>query len=203
MIATRQLAFTFKAKVNGQEISPETIGLHSFNRFNREVEEFVAGNGRKLPMDEVRVSIESGSYKLLVALPALLASQVEPDLQRLARVESLRDVDQRRTIVVRHWQQRAKTEDGFSVEIGSSGFSLSTIRVARDTDFHTPDEDEWVEVEKYVVGTVVDIGGASKANVHLALDDGGTLIATSTEDYLRDQRQNCLYRKVQLHIAAQ
>jgi len=72
------------------------------------------------------------------------------------------------------------------------------------TERHTPDQDEWVAVEKYVRGKVVDLGGSTMANVHLVLEaTGGTLIAKSTPDYLHDQRQNYLYRTVQVRIAAE
>jgi hypothetical protein len=33
--------------VDGREITPETIGLNLFNRFNREVEDFLAAAGAK------------------------------------------------------------------------------------------------------------------------------------------------------------
>ena len=59
-------------------------------------------------------------------------------------------------------------------------------------------------MERYVLGRVVDIGGSTEANVHLVLEDTGKRIkATSTEEYLRDQRERTIcITKVQLQIAA-
>jgi len=202
MSDARSIAFTLKARIGGHEVTPETIGLHMFNRFNRQVEELIAGTGKVVALDEATVSIGPGSYKLLVVLPALVMSHLQPDLHRLERGQSLRDLDDRRAVIIKQWQQRAREEEGFSVEISGNAVGKGSIRVSRETDYHMPDEDEWVAVEKYVVGTVTDIGGVSKANVHLALDGGETLIVSSTEDYLRDQQKNYLYRKVQLHISA-
>lgn len=42
------------------------------------------------------------------------------------------------------------------------------------------------------------------ANVHLLNEDSGKkLVATSSENFLREQKENYLYRKVQIHVAAQ
>ena len=204
MNETHKLVFRLQARTDGQEITPETIGLSQFNRFNREVEEFLAGSGHKTPLDQVHVLIEDGSYALAVFLSAAVASSVEPDVQRLERENSLSMIDPRRAAVVRRWQDHARSEEGYAVSILPSDQTLPPVRISRDTDYHTPDQDEWVSTEKYVVGRVQEVGGSTRVNVHLALEEGGKpLIAASTENYLKDLRQNYLYHRVQIHVAAQ
>lgn len=203
MTEMRQIAFELKARVAGEEISAQTVGLSLFNRFNREVEHFIAGSRRDVSLDEAHVSIENGSYRLVVMLPALIAATVEPDVERLQSQASLDQLDARRAAVVRNWQERARREEGYQVSIISPRRSFRPVRISRETDYHAADQDRWVAVEKYVVGHVVDIGGSTEANVHLVLEDSGKRIkAASTEEYLRDQRENYLYHKVQLQIAA-
>ncbi|GMU21929.1 MAG: hypothetical protein AMXMBFR13_20170 [Phycisphaerae bacterium] len=71
------------------------------------------------------------------------------------------------------------------------------------TDFRIGDVVPWVKVEKYLFGTVVDMGGAQKANVHIRLDDSGDVVLIgSNQDYLRDQEENRLYRKVLVRVQA-
>ncbi|HEU6449658.1 MAG TPA: hypothetical protein VFV23_14595 [Verrucomicrobiae bacterium] len=200
----KQVVFTLRAKVNGKEITPATIGFSLFNQFNTEVEEFLIGSQRRLPLDEVHAEIEDGSYKLRLLLPVLLAATVEPDLHKLQKENSLGDVDPKRAAVVERWQKRARQNPDYLVGVESLERAFPPIKISNDTDYHTPDEDDWVAVEKYVVGTVVDMGGTTAANVHLLNEDTGKrLVATSSEDFLRDQRENYLYRKVQIHVAAQ
>ena len=203
MPETRQIAFELKARIAGEEITSRTVGLSVFNRFNHEVEHFISGSGRGVSLDEAHVSVEDGSYRLVVMLPALIAATVEPDVARLQTEDSLDRVDGRRASIVRRWQERARREEGYQVNIESPQRSFQPVRISRETDYHAADQDRWVAVEKYVVGRVVDIGGSTEANVHLVLEDTGKRIkATSSEEYLRDQRENYLYHKVQLQIAA-
>ncbi len=203
MAETLQIAFELKARVAGKEITSRTVGLSLFNRFNHEVEHFIAGSERGVSLDEAHVSVEDGSYRLVVMLPALIAATVEPDMGRLQAEDSLDQIDARRAKIVRGWQERARREDGYQVRIESLQSALQPVRISRETDYHAADQDRWVAVERYVLGRVVDIGGSTEANVHLVLEDTGKRIkATSTEEYLRDQRENYLYHKVQLQIAA-
>ena len=62
----------------------------------------------------------------------------------------------------------------------------------------------WVKVEKYLFGTVVDMGGAQKANVHVRLDDSGELVCIgSNQGYLKEQEENRLYHKVLVRVEAE
>lgn len=197
-----QIAFTLRAMVNQREVTPATIGFSQFNQFNGEVEEFLAGSQRRAPLDDVRFEIQNGSYKLLLTLPTLLAAAMEPDLHKLLREDSLGDIDPKRAAVVKAWQKRALLTPDYRVTIDSPERAFKRIEISKDTEYHTPDEDDWVAVEKYLVGTVVDMGGTTAANVHLVNEDTGRrLVAVSTEDFLREQKENYLYRKVQIHVA--
>jgi hypothetical protein len=198
-----QIAFKLIAKVKDQEVSPKTIGFALFNQFNREVEDFLAGSQRRGAVEEVKVEIQEGSYKLLLLLPALLYASVEPDLRKLQHETALAEIDPKRAEVVKQWQKRARTTPGYRVDIQPESTRLRAIRISSETEYRTLDEDDWVAVEKYIVGTVVDMGGTTAANVHVVNEDTGRRItAESSEDFLRGQKENYLYQKVQMHIAA-
>jgi hypothetical protein len=204
MNAVRTITFTLRAKVEGQEVTPATITLPLFNKFNREVEDFLAGSGRKVPLDEAKIFIGDGSYRLGVLLSLLIAGPVENDLHQLEKEDALHTIDPRRAQIVRIWQDMTRKDPDSSVEIVSSNAMFKPVAISHKTDFHAKEQNEWVAVEKYMTGRIVDIGGATKANVHLVLEENGrTLIIASTEDYLRDQKQNYLYRKAQLQISAE
>jgi len=155
-------------------------------------------------LDQVHVAIGDGSYRLRVMLPAMVAALIQHDVERLQMEATLDRIDGHRASVVRRWQERARREEGYEVSIESPEAGYPPVRISRSTDYHAADQDRWVAVEKYVLGQVVDIGGATKPNVHLLEEDSGkTLIVQSTEEYLRDQRQNYLYHRVQLRIGAE
>jgi len=203
MAEPNQISFRLAMRVKDQEVSPQNIGFSQFNQFNSEVETFVAGSQRRAQLDEVRVEIREGSYNLLLTLPALLLGILEPDLRKLDREDSLSEIDPKQAEVMKQWQKRARNTPGFQVEINSNGLDFRPISVTKETDYRTADEDDWVAVEKYLVGTVVDMGGVTAANVHLVNDDTNkTFVAASNESFLREQKENFLYRKVQAHVAA-
>lgn len=199
-----QIAFVLKARVKDQEVTPGTISLALFNEFNAEVEKFLAGSQRRSPGHEVRFDIESGSYKLVLTLPTPLFASVRTDLQRLGREDALGEIDPKRAEIITQWQERAQSMPGYGVDITSPGGAFRPVRITRATEYRTPNDDHWVNVERYIVGTVVDMGGLTTANVHVQDDaTGRQIVAASSEEYLREQKENVLYRKVQIHVTAQ
>jgi len=198
-----QISFKLATRVKDQEVTPRTIGFSLFNQFNSEVEAFVAGSQRRAALDEVRVEVREGSYKLLLTLPALVIGLLQPDLQKLDREDSLNEIDPKRAEIIRSWQKRARSTPDFQVEINPDGMGFRPILVTKETDYRTADEDDWVAVEKYLFGTVTDMGGMTTANVHLVNEDTKKrFVAASNESYLREQKENFLYRTVQVHVTA-
>lgn len=200
----RQIVFTLRAVVSGVEVTPETIDLALFNRFNRQVEQFLAGSNHQVAPRDILVGIESGSYRLVASLAVPAAVVVESDLAHLERQDGLSEMDPRRTAIVKDWQEHARKTSGYGVEISSPASTFRPVVISHETDYHAEDADQWVAVEKYVLGRLVDLGGMTKANAHLVLEDTGeTLIIESTPEFLRDQRQNYLYQVVQVRITAE
>ena len=200
MNEARTIDFVLRGRVDGVEITPATIGLSRFNEFNRQVEEFVGGTERLSP-DGVRVRVEPGSYKLKVLLPALAAVALEPDLRLLRRQDSLGEIDPKRAEVIVRWQAKARMNRDLAYEIAPEGDPLTAISLDATTDYRIGEIVPWVRVEKYLFGEVMDMGGAQRANVHIRLRDSGKLVRVGTDqDYLRDQEENRLYRKVLVRV---
>jgi hypothetical protein len=154
-------------------------------------------------LDEVRVEIGEGSYKLVVLLPAVILSSVEPDLKLMTRQDALGEMDYKRAEVVQKWQARAKSNTDISYEVRAKDGVALQVRISGETDFRVGELVPWVEVEKYLFGEVLDMGGAQKANIHLKLlREGRTLVVGAAQGYLHDQEENRLYHKALLHVRA-
>lgn len=196
-----EIEFVLRDKVEGVEITPSTIGLSRFNEFNLQVETFIAGVER-LKADEVRVAVGEGSYKLTAILPALLLAALEPDLQALQREDSLGEIDVKRAEVVGKWQARSKARPELSYAIRPSGEGLRAVELSTATDYRVGDVVPWVKVEKYLFGTVMDMGGAKTANVHLRVEDTGQIVRIgSNQGYLKGSA--LLYHKALLRVEAE
>jgi hypothetical protein len=79
--------FILRGKLEGVDITPQSIGLRLFNQFNAEVEELIVGSQKGLKLTETRVRVEEGSYKLKVVLTAALLASLG-GLHRLDRQDS-------------------------------------------------------------------------------------------------------------------
>ncbi len=204
MSENTSIEFVMRGKVAGQEISPRTIGLSQFNEFNQQVEAFIAGS-QKLKLDETHVEIAEGSYILRALLPAAVLAGMEPDLKLLARQDVLGELDLKRAEIVQKWQSRTKNNPDLSYELRSQeGSALPQVRISRETDYRVGAIVPWVMVEKYLLGEVLDMGGAQKANIHIRLQrEGKTLVVGAAQGYLRDQVENRLYHKALLHVRAE
>jgi len=202
MSETPSIEFVLHGKVEGLEITPRTIGLSQFNEFNQQVESFIGGS-QKLKLDQVHVEIGQGSYVLRALLPIVVLSSVEPDLKLMARQDVLGELDFKRAEVVQKWQNRAKFNPELSYEVRSHGETESKIRISHETDYRIGEIVPWVAVEKYLFGQVVDMGGAQKANIHLKLEGGKTVLVGASQGYLREQVENRLYHKALLHVRAE
>ena len=200
----KKIEFVLRGKRDGVEITPSTIGLNRFNEFNAQVAEFLAGS-TGISLDEVRVSIEEGSNILATFLPALLLASVEPDIQALQRQDSLGDIDSKRAKVVEKWQAQAKRSTNISVEIRPVDIpELAPVKLTHETDYRIGEITHWVQVEKYLVGEVQDMGGATSANLHLRVDGvKGLLKIEASQNYLKKQEKNRVYHKIIAHVSAQ
>ena len=197
------IEFVLHGKVDGQEITPRSIGLSQFNEFNQQVETFIGGSQR-LKLDQVHVEIAQASYVLRVLLPAVVLASLEPDLKLMAREDVLGELDFKRAEIVQKWQARAKGNPELSYEVRPRGEGLAKVRITRETEYRVGEIIPWVAVEKHLFGQIVDMGGTQKANVHLKLDQGGkTFLIGAAQGYLHDQVENRLYHKALLHVRAE
>jgi hypothetical protein len=203
MNETAAIEFALHGKVEGQEITPRTIGLSQFNEFNQQVEIFIGGS-QKLRLDQVHIEITQRSYVLRALLPAIVFSSLEADLKLMERQDVLGELDIRRAEVVQKWQARTKSNPDLSYEVRPGVEALPKVRISRETDYRVGEIVPWVAVEKYLFGQIVDMGGTQKANVHLKLDRGGkTFLVGASQGYLREQEENRLYHKALLHVRAE
>lgn len=203
MSTVRTIEFFLRGKVSGVQLTPRTIGLSQFNEFNQQVEAFISGS-QKGKQNETHVEVAEGSYKLRVTLAAVASVALQPDLALMAREDTLGELDPKRAEIIAKWQASARRDDGFEYEIKPDSVDLPRVLVTKTTDYRIGAVIPWVTVEKYLFGVIEDMGGAQKANIHLRLRDSGqAVIVGASQDILRDQSENRVYRKALLRVKAE
>lgn len=195
-----QLHFAVSDRIEGNEVSPSHVPLALLGEFQKDVGNFLKGSNRDVDLAEVIVSIEQGSLVFLAA-GLLTASTLWNDLERLHTSNSLTSIDPKRAKVIEQWQNSARKNPHrrYFVTNKSAQFSFS---VDANSNFHSA-ENLWIQVEKYLHGTVIDIGGKKAVNVHLELEDGLLLKIAATQEQLAQDEQNRLYRPALLHVIAE
>jgi len=196
-----QLRFAVSDRINDNEVTPSHVPLSLIGEFQKDVAKFLKGSNDDVNPNEVIVSIEHGSLTFAAAV-LISASALWSDLGQLQSSSgSLNLIDPKRAKVIEHWQFLAKKNPHRRYVVANQSTKVS-FSIDSTSDFRRT-EDMWVHVEKYLHGKVVDIGGKTKANVHLELEDGNTLTIAATQEKLARGEQNRLYRPALLHIIAE
>lgn len=183
----------------GFEVSPRRVPLAVLQRFVRDVDEFLRGDGGEAELKDIEVAVVEGSLAVQtapVANPGLLQ-----DLRRLASSESIDGLSPRRRAVVERWQKAARS-GSVRFEV-SSPHLPSPVYINLRTDYHADDADQWVRVERYVKGEIEDMGGDKRVNAHIRLPDGRMLIVDADRQVLRDEKVNRLYKAAMVRISAE
>jgi len=196
-----QLRFAVSDRINDLDVSPSHVSLALLGDFQKEVNDFLRGSNRDVDPSKVLVSIENGSLAF-VAMGLLTANTLWTDLEHLKSMDSLSLIDPKRASVVERWQSAAQKNPHRRYLVADQSSQVSFFSVDSTSDFHKM-EDMWVHTEKYLYGKVVDIGGKTKPNVHLELENGILLTIAATQSDLAQGEQNRLYRPALLHITAE
>jgi predicted Zn-dependent protease with MMP-like domain len=200
MNAFDQLRFSVRDLINGVEVGPAHVPMSLLNEFQKDVTDFLRGAGRDVDLAQVTISIELGSLSF-VASGLSSATTLWADVGHLSLPNALDLLDSKRAAVLLRWQAGARENPHRSYRLADvSGRSLLLVNSQSSL---SRAEDVWVQVEKYLHGKVVDMGGKTKANVHLELETGQTLTIAASHDVLAKDERNRLYRPALLHVTAE
>lgn len=198
MAQPQRLELVLDDVVDGKPVIPSSMPVGLLNQFHEQVARFLKGSHADVDLDSLRVSIEEGSYKLV--LPAMaLVSGLASDLALLGS-GNVDDMDAKRAAVIEEWQktaQRVQTRR-YVVQVNSA----RPIHIHAGSRFARHDNAMWVAVEKYIYGQVVDLGG-KKPNLHLQLADGTMLKVNTNQDQVLDEEKNLVYRMALLRVRAE
>lgn len=194
------LLFKLGDRINDIEVGPRHVPLSLLGEFQKDVKEFLNGSGRDVDSRQVMVSVEEGSLAFAVS-GVLSAASLWADIERLQSSDSLGLIDTKRANVVERWQNAASQNPSRRYIVADKA-SQVIFSVDSSTDFRKLEE-VWVQVEKYIEGTVTDIGGKFNPNVHLEVAEKGTLVIFSNQSLLAKEEQNHLYRTALLRVTAE
>ena len=200
MDAIDELRFSVCDRINDVEVGPTHVPLALLGEFQKDVSDFLKGASRDVDPAQVSISIESGSLAF-AASGLLAATTLWADLGHITAPNVLALIDPKRAAVLERWQTLARENQNRRYIVADKAGQVFLVVDAGSSLIKI--NELWVEVEKYVYGRVVDMGGKTRANVHLELENGQTLTVGSSQDILARDERNRLYKPALLHVIAE
>lgn len=199
-----ELQFAIDDKLLGENVSPDNISLPMLEEFIQQVTAFVKGTS-KINLKNIHTEIRQGSFAIAVVGEVGELEEVKRDYLAAAKSNDLSSIDPNRREVLIQWQRSAlKNKDRkYKLLSKTDDEKVSDTRIIIDSgsQFHFH-QTVWVEVEQYVYGRVYDLGGKTKSNVHLLLEDGTTVKAEAEPSILVGDKENRIYRNQLLRVKA-
>lgn len=196
------LFFSLQDDSAGYEVSPQRVPMAVLRSFARDVEDLLRGDGCEVDASTLEVAVLAGS--LVIQTAPVAAPGLWRDLRQLAASQQLDGLDRKRREVIERWQKLARGARQCVFGITSPGLPPAmAVRISAATDFHADDADQWVLVERYLQGEIVEMGGLKKVNAHIRLQDGTLLPVESEREVFRADKVNRLYKVAMARIRAE
>lgn len=184
-------------KFEGGSVSTKHVPLSLLTEFTEATKAFVkGGDGQGMEEDPVIAIVEGSLVHRIPAAATVLIAAITAFSQNPQKLWEA-DPARARALV----SMKAITQ-----KHAGTGVTLRTDTEAFEITPHTKLEraerpEAWVQVTRYLRGTVVQMGGANACNLHLRPAEGGSLIKIdATQEQMKGK--DWLYETVLVHIAA-
>lgn len=199
----KNLSFSLKDKVLGDEVSLSNVTLPLFKEFLDQISIFLRGQ-EKTNISEIKTSLITGSIQVNMYDDSNRLDKAIIDYQTLKKHGTLDLVDPVRASIVDIWQNAIKNNPDRRYEIKSLNEKNDSISLVIDSNsFFKPISNGWINEDQYLVGQVFDMGGKYKSNVHLELDNGSSVKISAKSDILSKMKENKLYKKQLVRVTTQ
>lgn len=203
MDESKKISFAVKDVVLGEDLSPSNLTLPLLGEFIEQVTTFLRGSGRP-DLGEVRTSIKKGSLAVVAENPTGILDDAFKDYEWAQQNDSLDLLDPVRARVIEQWQTEARNNENRIYELffGETKQEITPVfTISSDTDYKAKKE-VWVDVELYLYGKIYDLGGKSKPNVHIELENGRSIKIGTHASMLTGDKENRLYKEQLVRIKA-
>lgn len=199
-----ELQFAIDDKLLGEDVSPTNISLPMLEEFIQQVTAFVKGSG-KINLKNIHTEIRQGSFAIAVVDEIGELEEAKRDYLAAANNTDLSSIDPSRREVLIQWQRNAlkNVDRKYKLLSIADDKKVSDVSLVIDSEskFHFH-QVVWADVEQYIYGRVYDLGGKTKSNVHLLLEDGSTLKAEADASLLVGDKVNRIYRNQLVRVKA-
>lgn len=200
MSTSNTLTLAISDLIGDKEVNPSFVPLALLGQFQSEVSDFIRGQTNEVDTKDVVVSLEDGSLAFVVH-GLFAATLLWSDVATVNNGGSLDSIDHVRAKILQKWQTESKKKNTRSYKIFNTSEKLN-ISINSSSNLLLQQSEDWVVIERYISGTVQDMGGSAKPNIHLKLESGEKLVISSEIQQIADEKKNHLYKEAMLHVKA-
>jgi hypothetical protein len=203
MDSNKVLRFALQDKLLDTDVSPSNISLPLMADYIKQVSAFLRGSSRT-NLGEIKTEIIEGSFAVAVHDETGVLEDAYNDYRQIKGGQDLSGVDPARISVILEWRDAAVSNEDRKYSLGEVlGDGIIDQMFIDSSSTINQVSELWVNTELYVYGRVYDMGGKTKTNVHLLLENGSTIKAETKPEVLRSDDQNRLYKKQLVRISAE
>ncbi|NOT52953.1 MAG: hypothetical protein HOP10_16975 [Chitinophagaceae bacterium] len=131
---------------------------------------------------KITYEIKEGSVNNVFFLPLANAIMFAALMDVVGKEGNIDLLDRKQAAIIDKWQKKSYSS-GRQYEIGSSVSKAPHVKITRDTQYISP-QNEWVETSLYLYGKIYEEGGRKDVNLHILTDRYGALTVDATEEQL-------------------
>ena len=202
MTDTTKITFSVKDEVLGSELTPENTTLPILSDFVDQVSSFIKGE-KRVDLAGIKTSLTRGSLAITAYNNDIgTLNNAIVDYGHIVENRSIDKIDPTRAKIFEMWQSAAKASDAriYHIEMSDNG-KTSIITIDKNSEYSSK-KIIWVDVDLYLYGKIYDLGGKSKPNVHIELENGKTLKIGTNSSILSQDEENRLYKDQLVRIKA-
>jgi hypothetical protein len=174
------------------EINPDLYDIKDVISLLENVEDLILPSNKK-DRPVISYKIENGSVKNIFRTSLQIVISFNALLFQINETKSIDFLEYPTAKSMEYFQKLAIKND-YSITLSTSLEISNQLNIDKETKYLLNHE-MWVDAEFYFYGTIYDLGGKNKANVHIDTDNIGTLTITTNKELLAAYEGNPLYKK--------
>ena len=173
------------------ELKPDTFDIKEVISIIEQAEKLLfPGEKKERPL--ISYKLEEGSVRNIFRTSMQTIIGFSAVLGQVQTSQTIDFLELNTAKAIESFQETAVKKD-YSFEISTSVNETAKLKIDSLTNFYRTTE-HWAEAEFYFYGKITNAGGKDKANIHLVVEELGTVIIQTPQQFLAEREENLLYK---------
>lgn len=195
-----KIEFIIKGVSLGEEISTSHIPISLLNYFVKDINTILSSLDERDKSEDIVLSIEKGSVRLIPHLKASEHNLLRSEFESAWKYQDLSIINPKRAKVLDSWFKY--TEKNPNIEFSVKPTPSKEYTINPSQRFQKKNQTLWADVELYLYGDILNLGGSSKTNIHIKTDEGISIVVNCKREDLASEKENRLYKTVGIRVQA-